>query len=106
MRNKLILVTGGAGFIGSSLVDRLITLGNQVTIIDNLSSGYRNNVSTTHPQLEFIEGDIRDSSLTANIVSKVDIILHFAANANVPYSIKNTKYELNDVKKYNIVISI
>lgn len=82
-----ILITGGAGFIGSHLADALIKLNHNVTIIDNLSSGTKFNVPS---EAEFIEADIRTSSI-ANIFKnhKFDLVFHEAAQTLVPESIKN-----------------
>lgn len=82
-----ILITGGAGFIGSHLADALIKLNHNVTIIDNLSSGTKFNVPS---EAEFIEADIRTSSIT-NIFKnhKFDLVFHEAAQTLVPESIKN-----------------
>ncbi len=55
-----VFITGGAGFIGSHLADALITRGDSVTILDNLSTGTLNNLSGVVEKIEFIEGDIRD----------------------------------------------
>lgn len=82
-----ILITGGAGFIGSHLADALIKLNHNVTIIDNLSSGTKFNVPS---EAEFIEADIRTSSIS-NIFKnhKFDLVFHEAAQTLVPESIKN-----------------
>jgi len=80
-----ILVTGGAGFIGSHLVDRLMETGNQVRVIDNLASGSLSNLERWigHPGFEFIEGDLleRDASLMA--VEGCSQVFHLAANPEV-----------------------
>lgn len=59
MKETNVLVTGGAGFIGSNLVKQLLKDGNSVTVLDNLSSGYLSNL-VTNPALSFIEGDVRN----------------------------------------------
>jgi len=80
-----ILVTGGAGFIGSHLVDRLMETGNQVRVIDNLTSGSLGNLDrwVAHPDFEFTEGDLleRDASLEA--VDGCSQVFHLAANPEV-----------------------
>lgn len=73
-----ILVTGGAGFIGSHLVDRLIDEGHQVTVIDDLSGGYLKNVNQ---RAKFIEIDCRNSMEVDAVFQKFDIVYHLAANA-------------------------
>lgn len=85
-----VLVTGGAGFIGSHLVEHLLALGVAVRVLDNLSSGRRSNLPT-HDALEFIEGDIRDPQTVYRCVGGpdqgVDVIVHLAAVASVPASV-------------------
>ncbi len=72
------LVTGGAGFIGSNLVRQLVDDGNEVTVLDNLLSGYRSNLNQ-FPQLRFIEGDIRDEVVVAESIKGVEVVFHLAA---------------------------
>ena len=66
------LVTGGAGFIGSNIVSLLIEEGHDVTVLDNLSSGYRCNLDP-FPTVRFIEGDVRDADAVSKAVSGVEI---------------------------------
>ncbi len=86
-----VLVTGGAGFIGSHLVDRLLRDGFHVHVIDDLSTGNLKNIA--HHQgkekYHFIEGDIRDSDLIKNTMKDVDAVFHEAAVVSVPRSVKN-----------------
>lgn len=85
-----ILVTGGAGFIGSHIVDRLLSEGFEVTVIDNLDTGRLENLP--HKQnkgFNFIEGDIRDSNLVKKTMKNIDAIFHEAAMASVTLSVKN-----------------
>jgi len=77
---KRILVTGGAGFVGSHLVDKLVTLGNRVTVLDDLSTGLRKNV---HREAELIKGDVRDQVLTSRLINEADACFHLAAIASV-----------------------
>ena len=79
------LVTGGAGFIGSHLVDRLIDQGNHVIVLDNLSSGKLDNLNM---QAEFVEGDICDKELVQFLMNKVDGCFHLAAIASVDLSVQ------------------
>lgn len=86
------LVTGGAGFIGSNLVEYLLTFGaGQVRVLDNLSNGYRENIEEfqAHPNFEFIEGDIRDLATCQRAVEGMDFITHQAALGSVPRSIQD-----------------
>jgi UDP-glucose 4-epimerase len=89
---KRILVTGGAGFIGSHTVDYLLEQDKQVIVLDNLSSGKKQNLNLSHPNLEFIEGDILELPLLVDLVSRVDAVLHLAAIPSVQFSIQNPIY--------------
>jgi UDP-glucose 4-epimerase len=79
------LVTGGAGFIGSHLVDRLMETGNQVRVIDNLASGSLSNLERWigQPGFEFIEGDLLDGSVCSETVEGCSCVFHLAANPEV-----------------------
>jgi len=86
-----VLVTGGAGFIGSHLVDRLLKNGFEVHVIDDLSTGKLNNV-TYHQgkeNFQFIKGDIRDFNLIKKTVTDIDAVFHEAALVSVPRSVEN-----------------
>jgi UDP-glucose 4-epimerase len=87
------LVTGGAGFIGSHLVDYLIDYGKQVRVMDNLVSGSLDNLSQwiDNPRLEFIEADLLDTAAVREIVSGCDEVYHMAANPEV--NVKNASPE-------------
>ncbi|HEX6088840.1 MAG TPA: NAD-dependent epimerase/dehydratase family protein [Gemmatimonadales bacterium] len=80
------LVTGGAGFIGSHIVQRLVADGHDVRVIDNLSTGSLENLAGM-PGVEFLEGDIRDGAACAQAVAERDVIFHVAALPSVPRSI-------------------
>ncbi len=79
------LITGGAGFIGSHLVEELLRLNNEVIALDNLSTGRYENVEhlSTNKNFEFVEGDILDTGLVDKLVEKVDNIFHLAAAVGV-----------------------
>jgi len=81
-----VLVTGGAGFIGSNIVNKLIENGHVVTVLDNLSSGQRSNLEE-FPNVRFIEGDIRDESAVAEAVKGNAIVFHLAASVGNKRSI-------------------
>lgn len=83
------LVTGGAGFIGSHIVDALVKSGDRVSVLDDLSSGRRENLEGVLSKIEFIEGDIRDKALAAKAMDGVDYVLHQAALRSVPKSLGN-----------------
>ena len=86
-----ILVTGGAGFIGSNLVDALLDDGHFVTVLDNFSTGKWENLQhlEKHPRFILVEGDIRDRETCGKVVCGIDIIFHEAALGSVPRSIND-----------------
>ena len=81
------LVTGGAGFIGSNIVETLVHHGERVRVIDNFSTGYRENLSNVESKIEIIEGDIRSYHTVRDAVDGMDFVLHQAALGSVPRSI-------------------
>jgi UDP-N-acetylglucosamine 4-epimerase len=84
----LYLITGGAGFIGSSLAGALLKKGNSVRILDNFSSGKRENLDfPATPAIEVLEGDIRDPDTCRKAIHGADYVLHHAALASVPLSV-------------------
>lgn len=84
---RLALVTGGAGFIGSHLVDGLLAAGWSVRVIDDLSSGFERNLAGAKDQIEFTRGDIRDADVLERLMQGVEVVFHQAALASVPRSI-------------------
>lgn len=86
-----ILVTGGAGFIGSNLCEYFLSKGHQVTCLDNFATGHRHNIKDfiNHPHFSLIEGDIRNLSDCQHAVQGVDFVLHQAALGSVPRSIQD-----------------
>ncbi|WP_312194415.1 SDR family oxidoreductase [Epilithonimonas vandammei] len=98
LNNKNILVTGGAGFIGSNLCEKLINLGANVTCLDNFSTGFRENLESIkdHPNFKLIEGDIRNLEDCKLACENQDFVLHEAALGSVPRSI-NDPITSNDV---------
>ena len=85
---RTFLVTGGAGFIGSHIVEALVKRGDSVRVLDNLSTGHVANLASVEDQIEFFRGDVTDSSLVGEVVRGVDCIFHQAALASVPRSVE------------------
>ena len=82
------LVTGGAGFIGSNLVRQLVQSGHEVKVLDNLSSGFKDNLAP-FPQVGLVEGDVRDQSAVAEAIKGVEVVFHLAASVGNKRSMEN-----------------
>jgi UDP-N-acetylglucosamine 4-epimerase len=91
LRDKKVLVTGGAGFIGSNLVESMLNSGNHVVCLDNFSTGKRENLTgfKDNSRFKLIEGDIRNYDHCLKAVEGIDIVFHEAALGSVPRSIKD-----------------
>ncbi|HTW92759.1 MAG TPA: SDR family oxidoreductase [bacterium] len=113
-----VLVTGGAGFIGSNIVEELLKRGHSVRVIDNFSTGRRENLAPFLKDVELIEGDVRSLDVlrsamcahptsTASSSGPVDFVLHQAALPSVPRSIKDpvTTHEVNATGTLNVLIA-
>lgn len=89
MMEKTILITGGAGFIGSNLTEYFLAKGYKVVVLDNFATGHRHNLAAVaaHPEFKLIEGDIRNINDCVVAVEGVDYVLHQAALGSVPRSI-------------------
>lgn len=89
LKSKTVLVTGGAGFIGSNLCEALLKLGAKVRCMDNLSTGFIHNIKPfqNHKNFQFLEEDIRDLEACQEACHQVDYVLHQAALGSVPRSI-------------------
>ena len=85
-----VLVTGGAGFIGSHLVEALVARGDAVTVIDNVSTGNLENLSSVKEKIQIVNGDIRDSALIESLTEKTDLIFHMAAALGVNTILEST----------------
>jgi UDP-glucose 4-epimerase len=85
------LVTGGGGFIGSHLVDRLLELGHAVRVLDNFSTGHRANLRRTLAHIELIEGDLRDPDTVRRAMQSAEIVLHQGALPSVPRSVNDPR---------------
>jgi nucleoside-diphosphate-sugar epimerase len=90
------LITGGAGFIGSNIAERLAERGDEVVVLDNLSTGYEKNLVHIRRDITFIKGDIRDVETVRRALAGVEYVFHEAALASVPRSIENPAL-VNDV---------
>jgi UDP-glucose 4-epimerase len=84
-----VLVTGGAGFIGSNLAEELIRKGAKVRIVDNFLTGFRQNLDEIAGDFDFIEADVADAHAIRKAVDGVEIIFHQAALPSVPRSVAN-----------------
>ena len=89
MSDAPLLITGGAGFIGSHLADALLAQGVRVRILDNLSTGRRSHLQLHHPRLELIEADVADSAAVAAAVAGCRAVAHLAAVASVQASVED-----------------
>ena len=100
-----ILVTGGGGFIGSHLVDLLLSRHHSVIVLDNFSTGHRSNLPLDHVSLKIIAGDIRDSECVKSAASDCDAIVHLAAVASVQASVDDPlgTHEVNLVGTVNLL---
>ena len=107
MPEKKVLVTGGAGFIGSHVVDRLVSDGFLVRVIDNLSTGKLANISQHFEKgtVDFVKGDIRDFEVVRKCVYDVNAIVHLAAITSVPFSFKQPEmtFETNVTGTLNLL---
>ena len=93
------LVTGGAGFIGSHLVDALVANGSRVTVLDNLSTGHRHNIEHHGNRVAFVEGDIREPGVLDQVSKGCEVVFHQAALVSVTQSVQDPSYscEVNDL---------
>lgn len=100
-------ITGGAGFIGSNLADRLLADGHQVTVYDNLSTGQREFIAAAskHSAFSLVEGDILDESRLGSAVHGHDFVFHLAANADVRFGTDHPRRDLeqNTIATYNVL---
>jgi nucleoside-diphosphate-sugar epimerase len=88
LKEKRVLVTGGAGFIGSHIVDRLVGLGAKVTVLDNLVTGKRENIKDNLDKIKFIEKDLTDDAVLEEALEDIDLVCHQAALRSVPKSVE------------------
>jgi UDP-glucose 4-epimerase len=109
LKDKKVLVTGGAGFIGSNLCEALLDLGAQVVCLDNFATGHRHNIEEFLSNDRFIlmDGDIRDLDTCQKACNGVDFVLHEAALGSVPRSINDpiTSNEVNVSGFLNMLVA-
>ncbi|NTU71307.1 MAG: SDR family oxidoreductase [Coriobacteriia bacterium] len=105
--SDLYLVTGGAGFIGSHVVDELLSRGDRVRVIDNFATGRRENLAHIADDVELFEGDIRSYERVHNAARGVDYVVHLAALPSVPRSIQDplTTHEVNTTGTLNVLLA-
>jgi len=105
--SETYLVTGGAGFIGSHVVDELLRRGKSVRVIDNFSTGHRENLSKTLGDVHLVEGDLRSYERAHNAVAGVDYVIHLAALPSVPRSVQDplTTNAVNITGTLNILLA-
>jgi UDP-glucose 4-epimerase len=107
LKYRNYLVTGGAGFIGSHLVEKLLSLGCRVRIVDDFSTGKEENLKDFLDQVEIIRGDIRDRELCFQVAQGMEVILHQAALASVPRSVTEPllAHEINVTGTLNLLVA-
>jgi UDP-glucose 4-epimerase len=103
---KSYLVTGGAGFIGSHIVERLAGEGHRVRVLDDLSSGKESNLASLRGDIELIRADIRDRSAVTEAMRDASVVFHQAALGSVPRSVADpvTTHEVNITGTLNVLL--
>ena len=101
------LVTGGGGFIGSHVVDELLARGHAVKVLDNFSTGRRQNIAHFANDIELVEGDVRSYERANTAVKGVDVVIHLAALPSVPRSVQDplTTTEVNVTGTLNVLLA-
>lgn len=104
---KRALVTGGAGFIGSHLVEGLLARGYQVRVLDNFATGRRENLSHIVTDIELLEGDVCNLTTVRNAVRQADVVFHEAALPSVERSVKNPleSHQVNTAGTLNVLLA-
>jgi nucleoside-diphosphate-sugar epimerase len=102
-----VLVTGGAGFIGSNLVDELLARGHAVKVLDNFSTGHRHNLSAVGDDVELVEGDLRSYERVHHAVRGCEVVFHQGALPSVPRSVQDpiTTSEINVGGTLNVLLT-
>lgn len=96
MLYKKALVTGGAGFIGSHIVEALVSQGTRVVVYDNLRTGFRDYLLPHGAAVEFVQGDVLETARLAKACTGCEAVFHFAANADVRGGMENTLIDLRE----------
>lgn len=101
------LVTGGAGFIGSNIVEQLLALGQRVRVVDNFATGRRENLTPFAERIDFIEGDLCSREVCARAAGGIDYVLHHAAVPSVPRSVADPllNHEANVTATVNLLVA-
>lgn len=105
--DRPVLVTGGAGFIGSHLADALVAAGAEVTVLDDFSSGRQKNLEPIRKRIRLIQGDVRHRDTVRAAIRGQKVVFHLAANADVPRSVRepDLDFETNLVGSFNVLRS-
>lgn len=107
VKGTRVIVTGGAGFIGSHLVDRLVQEGAQVCILDNFSTGMRGNLASVSSDVDISTGDIRDPDVAIKVLAGADTVFHLAALGSVSRSVDDptTSHDVNVDGTLNLLVA-
>ena len=107
MSKQTYLVTGGAGFIGSHIVERLVCDGHRVRVLDDFSAGKESNLESFRSEIDVVRGDIRDSAIVNDAMRGIDIVFHEAALGSVPRSVADplTTHEVNMTGTLNVLLA-
>ena len=104
LQGEKVLVTGGAGFIPSHIVEKCLAAGATVTVADNYSAGKRSNLAGVEPWVRILDMDIRDESIVS-VIRQQDVVFHMAGNADVPVSVRDPEFDFsnNVIGSYNVL---
>jgi UDP-glucose 4-epimerase len=107
MAKRLYLVTGGAGFIGSHICERLLKEGHDVRVLDNFFSGKQSNLEDLGGEIDLVRGDIRDAKVVADAMRGVHVVFHEAALGSVPRSVADplTTHDVNMTGTLNVLLA-
>lgn len=102
-----VLVTGGAGFIGSHITERLVELGHEVIVLDDLSTGREENIAHLRSRITFVKGSITDTALLQKVMQGVQVVFHEAALGSVPRSVEDprTTHEVNITGTFTVLMA-